>query len=492
MTYSAQQYLLDDSPRTLFPMETTRYLVSSGDDVMYDHLYKEILATPRAGHFLPQTRCYAAKADFQLRRTLKLDPVAELFVYDAVYRNRTSFKKDHVPNRRSFGYRFAGGEPISPMSSYRDFRAAVAEASGAFEYSLRLDVALYFNSIYHHDLVAYFSSLGWPGSDVEQLGIFLREINAGRSIDCLPQGLNPCKTLGAEFLKFIDNSAWLRSSLLLRFLDDIYLFSNNAADLTADLLTVQHLLGDKGLSLNDAKTKWGQGPTGTIEEDIDEIKRGLLKLRQEMIEVSGESIVVDEEEAYRPLEKQETDYLLELLKDPSIDEADAELVLKLLTEHGEEVLRHLGDILPRFPILAKSLFVFLGKADTRAGLDDIVSCFLENAPFATEYQVFWLVCCTEQYLTDSPSYGTILTRLFEHPAATALTQARVLEIPELRFGMPELRAEYLRSGESTWRAWGAAVGSRKQTPQSRNHVLSYFANASPINRIIAKIVQAAI
>src|SRR5262249_50778245 len=152
------------------------YLVATGSDALYEYLYKEVLTNPRTGHFLPQVRCYAAKADFQLRRTLKLDPIAELFIYDLVYRNRTSFRKDHVPNRRSFGYRFAAGEPISPMSSYREFRAAVAAASSEYDYSLRLDVALYFNSIYHHDLVAYFSSAGWDASDVEQLGVFLREI----------------------------------------------------------------------------------------------------------------------------------------------------------------------------------------------------------------------------------------------------------------------------------------------------------------------------
>jgi hypothetical protein len=488
MPYSAVQYLLDDSPRTLFPMETTRYLVSRGSDILYDYLYKEVLAPGGTGHFLPQAHCYAAKTDFHLRRTFKLDPIAELFIYDVVYRNRRSFQKDHVTHRQNFGYRFAAGEPMSPMSSYRDFRKAVTGASRQFKYSLRVDVALYFNSIYHHDLVSYFSTLGWDQTDVNHLGAFLREINAGRSIDCLPQGLNPCKTIGAEFLKFIDQSARLRTPLSLRFLDDIYLFSNSVDDLTSDLLTIQQLLGDKGLSLNDAKTKWGEGPTGAVDERIDEIKRGLLELRQEMIEVSGEPVLVSGHE-YRSLEPDETKYLLELLKDPSIDEADAELVLKLLTDHGEQVLERLADILPRFPVLSKSLFAFLGKTPVREGLDDILWHFLGSSTVATEYQLFWLTCCAQEFLATSPRYGAVLMKLFEHREATGMVQARVLEIPDSRFGLPELRASFLRSGESTWRAWSAAVGTRQQTPQSRNHLMSYFANGSPINRVIANVMQ---
>jgi hypothetical protein len=376
------------------------------------------------------------------------------------------------------------------MNSYRLFRRAVAEASEKHLFSLRLDVALYFNSIYHHDLVRYFADLKWPQDDVSHLGFFLREINAGRSIDCLPQGINPSKALGAEFLKFIDHSSRLRSSLALRFLDDIYLFSDDEDDLTADLLTVQEVLGEKGLSLNSGKTRFGRGPEGTLEEEIDEIKVGLLKLRQELIEVSGTEVVVEMEQDL-PLEPDQTKYLLDLLKNPEIDESDAELVLTLLTEHGEEVLAHLGNILPRFPLLAKTIFVFLGKANARDGLEDIIVSFLDDSPVATEYQLFWITCCVEKFLSGSDRYGQLLMRLFEHPDATDITQARVLEIPEQRFGMPELREGYLKSGESTWRAWSAAVGAQSQTAQSRNHLLSYFGNGSALNRVIADIVKRA-
>jgi hypothetical protein len=487
--FSSAQYLLEDLPRTLFPMGTTRCLVESGADELFEFVYKKALNQQDDTAFVPQARCFAAKSDFHLRRTLKLDPCAELFIYDLVYRNRQTFRQDHRTNRISFGYRFSEGRPISPMTSYREFRKTGRDAERTYKYSLQLDVALYFNSVYHHDLVSYFSDNGWPSEDVAHLGQFLRQINAGRSIDCLPQGLNPCKAIGAEFLRFIDNSARLRSPLLLRFLDDIALYSDDESDLIADLLVIQELLGEKGLSLNAAKTKRQAGVAPSVEDDVDEMKVSLLQIRQELIEVSGEPREVEVEE-YRPLSDGQTEYLLALLRAEDLDEADAELILTLLTEHGDEVLLQLGSILSRFPVLAKTLFSFLSKSNSREGLGDIVLSFVKNQKLvATEYQLFWLAAIAETFLSADRTYGDVLMALFEHRFATLLSQARVLEIPENRFGMPELRAGYLRSGQSNWLAWAAAAGCRKQTPQGRNHLLSYFANASSINGVMATILM---
>jgi hypothetical protein len=41
---------------------------------------------------------------------------------------------------------------------------------------------------------------------------YLREINAGRSVDVLPQGIYPAKMIGNDFLRFVDNHHALKSS----------------------------------------------------------------------------------------------------------------------------------------------------------------------------------------------------------------------------------------------------------------------------------------
>ncbi len=219
-------------------MSTTLVVLQKSENVVSDYIYQKILNDSDTEHaFLSQTRCFASKHGLHLRRTVKLDPVAEYFIYDLVYRNRASFRRDFVATRKSFGYRFENGRPLLPSSSYGEYRQAVLEAKQHYRFGVKFDVATYFNSLYHHDLVGWFSGDGRTSEDVEAFGQFLREANTGRSVDCLPQGIHPCKVIGAEFLKFVDNSMQIKAALLLRFMDDIYLFDDNQAVLNSDFIT---------------------------------------------------------------------------------------------------------------------------------------------------------------------------------------------------------------------------------------------------------------
>jgi hypothetical protein len=226
--YTVEQYFLSDYGRTLFPLTTTSILVEKCSQQLKEFVYNKLFAnSPDVPGFLPQQRCYAAKRGYHLRRTVKLDPVAEFFIYDVVFRNRKTFRRDHRSDRQSFGYRFAGGTPQSMAEAYAQFKRAIAACRSQWSLTLKVDVATYFNSIYHHDLVNAVRGIGWPNVDVEALGRYLRELNVGRSVDCLPHGLHPCKALGAEFLRFVDNSHKIKSQRMIRFLDDIHLFDVN-------------------------------------------------------------------------------------------------------------------------------------------------------------------------------------------------------------------------------------------------------------------------
>src|SRR6266849_200133 len=183
-SYGVGQYFAEDYAHTLFPLSTTRVLIEHAESSIIDFIYQHVFKANEPEHsFLSQVRCYSSKQGFHLRRTVKLDPVAETFIYDLVFRNRTLFRKEHRSNRQSFGYRFESGKPLSPSRSYAAFKAAIAGARQKFSYCLKFDVAAYFNSVYQHDLVKWFSELHASSDDVEFLGQFLRETNGGRSVD---------------------------------------------------------------------------------------------------------------------------------------------------------------------------------------------------------------------------------------------------------------------------------------------------------------------
>ena len=484
---TTQQYLLDDHSRTLFPLNTTKVLVAECFEALTQYIYEKVLNPGEESHFLPQSRCYSSKQGLHLRRTSKLDPVADVFIYDIVYRNRRNFRSDFRTNRRSFGYRFRDGLPVPLSESYSDFRRAIAEAKATYRYAARFDVSNYFNSLYHHDIVQWFHQDGRSLDDANNLGQFLREANSGRSLDCLPQGLHPCKLLGAEFLKFVDNYVRVRSELMLRFMDDFYLFSDSEEMLFSDFITIQQILGEKGLSLNAEKTIIGEINEVDVRREVDEIRTGLLLVRRQVIDASAIDTEPDETEP--ELNEEQVDYLLGLLQSSDIEEGDADLVLTLLRDHGTYVLERMETFLERFPSLSRKVFHYCQYLTDVTELARLTLRFLTNGRHITEDQLFWMTKITEDYLSATGSYSDILLRLYDHPNATEITKAKLLEIPEHRFGMPELREEQLRTGQSHWSAWAAALGCRYEQPLRRNHKLAYFAHGSSMNRLIAECVR---
>lgn len=90
--YSAADFFLEDFPRTLFPLTTNKVLVELGHEELL--AFAENLIA-EDGKFLPQRRVYANKDPLHLRRTIKLDPVAEFYFYHIVHKNRHKFRKPH-------------------------------------------------------------------------------------------------------------------------------------------------------------------------------------------------------------------------------------------------------------------------------------------------------------------------------------------------------------------------------------------------------------
>jgi len=178
-----------DFPASLFPMKTNAHLIQH-HAIALEKYVKRILSdepTDADCNFLPQTRVHAAKPNNQLRRTVLLDPVAKFFIYDLIYRNRTAFGRTYPAKRCALAYQFAANHPIAAHKAYRQFTNLVQLNRKKYKHTLSFDIASYFNSLYHHDVSHWFSSLpGITGTDANSFGRFTSEINSGRSIDFLP------------------------------------------------------------------------------------------------------------------------------------------------------------------------------------------------------------------------------------------------------------------------------------------------------------------
>lgn len=486
---TTREFFLDDYPRTLFPLRTNRVLVEHGYKQIEDYIAACLDKKDKAHSFLPQQRVYAAKPNWHLRRTVKLDPVAEYYVYDVVFRNRSLFSPAVASTRTHFGYRFESDRPLPASDSYRAFRTAITTHSKKYKSHISLDIASYFNSLYHHDIVAWLDELGASSSDVEGFGQFLREINSGRSVDCLPQGLYPTKMIGNDILKFVDESHKLKCGQLIRFMDDIYLFGNDETSLNSDFISIQKSLGEYGLSVNPKKTNRDSSPHTEISTKISDAKKSLLSRRRYIIK----AVYDDEEDAEltlkTPLTDDELKYVGEILSQDEMEEEDAELVLTVMRDNTSGVLGRLPYIIANFPNLAKSIYAFAASVKDPDKLAHIVETSLEKDALH-EYQLFWFGMMLEDYLMDTRKASKLIDTIFSHPAASIMVKAKILEIPDNRYGLPELRLGYLRSGQSDWLSWAAAVGTRNSKKAARNYRLAYFSKSSAMNHLVSEILRA--
>lgn len=488
---STREFFLDDLPRTLFPLATNRVLVELGEEEIQAYIGKCLDENEKLYGFSPQKRVFVSKPNGYLRRTVKLDVVAEYYLYDVVFRNRALFRKPYVEARTHYGYRFEEGTPIAATQAYKGFKGGLAAYGRQYAHSRGMDVATYFNSLYHHDIVSWFHDRNGPHDDAEGLGQLLREIAAGRSVDCLPQGLYPTKMIGNDFLRFVDDFHDLKSDQLIRFMDDIYLFSDDQQVIDDDFQTIQRLLGDKGLSLNSRKTRVDDHNKATIDREIDLVKKKLLRRRRIVITTGYDeerAETVRMEFAKAPLTHDEMAYIDSILEKPDIEEEDAELLLTIMRGYASRLDRRLPYIIETYPHLAKNIHAFCAGIEDKEALAEKILDYAKSHYRIPESQLFWFCAILADELMYTTRTSALISVLFNHKSATTITKAKILEITDIRFGLQDLRNEFLTNGQSDWLGWASAVGSRVLKPASRNHRLKYWAKCSNMNHLVATII----
>jgi hypothetical protein len=478
---------------TLFPLKTNLLMAEKHESELSQYIYQQVLdAKNKSDSFLPQPRVYATKPRGHLRRTLKLDPVAEYFLYDVCYRNRTIFRPEFSSARRCFGYRFKDGSHISVHSAYEEYKASLGASDLVFAHKLQFDIASYFNSIYHHDVCHWFAAQnGVSEVDSDAINQLFREINAGRSVDFLPQGIYPSKMLGNEFLKFVDLSGQLKSGCLVRFMDDFTLFDNDVEVLRQDFVRIQQLLGQFGLNVNPSKTH--------LDKSFTEIEGKLSELSQSLIAIVADTAVANTASSIELVEVEtavelslsddQINALIAMLKDETLEESDADRILSFLRSHSNSILEQIPGLLRRFPNLVKHLYSVCKTISEKAELTNLLLDYLKKDSQFLEYQLFWIACIVEDHLLGQGCYGEILVKLYELTSDHKIARAKILEIPEQGFGFKEIRSEFLKTGQSDWLSWASAIGSRSLKAAERNYVLTYFSKGSPMNYLVAGCVK---
>ncbi|MCD9493373.1 antiviral reverse transcriptase Drt5 [Photobacterium carnosum] len=483
------EFYNSDFDGTLFPMETCRIIINHAYDDLVTYIEKIVDDRCQEYCFLSQQVVYTSKPKQHLRRTKKLDPVAEFYLYHTCYKHRAIFNRSSKNNNRlSFGYAFSNGSAIPINDSFVEFNNEIQRVKSKYAYHIQFDISSYFNSIYHHDLVNWFArSKDINNQDVDLFGRFMREINSGFSIDFLPHGIYPAKMLGSHFLSYIDYSMLIKSESMIRFMDDFLISSNSKETVTKDFQIIQKLLGQKSLNINTHKTRLYNDVHEPVDVAVSEVVNNIF----ETITVYHGSDVGYEcfEESIRELTNEEVRTLIALLDKPNISGREASLVLDTIKKHTTELHVYLPIFLHQHPNLIKKVYSYCKYCTDKTELaKEFVKLTSENN-YLNEFQLFWVAKILETYLLDTPQAGELLELLYNHNDATVISKAKILEIPEHRFGLPELREIHLKNGSSGWLSWASAVGMRNDTKLVKNYLMDYFSKVSPINKLIGDCIK---
>lgn len=479
MSSAAVEIIAEDNARGFFPLDSNRILCRIAGDAIHKFVYENILSGKEtASRFQRAHRADVLKRKGGTRRVLVLDPYATYFFYDFLIRNGERITQGPVSARAErFGYIFTDGKAANASAGYSKFRLRRNELANEYDHFLRIDIQNCFNSIYHHDITA-FVERRCPGEQLH-FGKFLRENNGDRSIYCLPQGLLPGKTIGNAYLEFIENYSLLRADRVIRFMDDVVLFSNDRNALVHDLYALQRVLGNHALALNEAKTQWGVRGGHFIDRYVDDIKVRLLKARRELehLEYADEYVV--------NLDAEEIDYLKNLLKSEDASYEDADLALSLLMASGINDLVHEAakHVLQGHTYLIKSLHRYIDRFDVPEVLLELVAASIRKA-VCHEYELFWVARILRDLANPYHELvAKLLLEVYYHGSATAVVKAVVLEERANPFGLEETKLEVLRNPSSVLETLCAAVGLVGQPKGQRNSLYRYASNTGPFVKV---------
>jgi hypothetical protein len=297
--------------------------------------------------------------------------------------------------------------------------------------------------------------------------------------------------IGNEFLKVVDLTGTLKSSQIVRFMDDFTLFDNDPEVLKQDFIKIQQLIGKFALNINPSKTYY-DNKVGDVEETLSDIRKSLKDIvtgYEEVHTASGVDLIETEIEEDLALSKEQIVSLLNLLKEDDLEESDADLILGFLRLHSDSLLGLLPMLLNKFPNLIKHIHSVCAGIEDKDGLSKIINEHLNSETSFLEYQLFWVGAILEDYLQGKKLYGESLIKVFELSVDFKISRAKILEIPEQGFGLKEIRDDYLKTGQSDWLSWSSAIGSRTLQAGERNYALNYFSKSSPMNFLVSSCVQ---
>jgi len=194
----------------------------------------------------PARRFIVPKDDLSYRTASQLDPLNSIILTALIceYGELIESKRRSTDEKKVFSYRFApkdDGQLYDSVNSWNDFWNTCYKKSESYSHAVILDIADYYNQIYHHSLENQLIEAGLPNQVTKWIvglcGALTAKVSRG-----IPVGPHASHLLAESVLSPIDNVLIHQGTDFCRYVDDIVIFSNSEIEARSKILSLANTL----------------------------------------------------------------------------------------------------------------------------------------------------------------------------------------------------------------------------------------------------------
>jgi len=194
----------------------------------------------------PSRRFIVPKDDLSYRTASQLDPLNSVILTALIYEfgDLIESKRRLKDEKNVFSYRFspeADGQMYDSLNSWNNFWSTCCDKSKRYSHVVILDIADFYNQIYHHSLENQLIDSGLPNQALKWIVGLCGDLTAKISRG-IPVGPHASHLLAESVLSAVDNVLTYQGIVFCRYVDDIVIFANSEIEARSKILSLANTL----------------------------------------------------------------------------------------------------------------------------------------------------------------------------------------------------------------------------------------------------------
>lgn len=207
----------------------------------------------------PYRRFIIPKDEYSYRAAIQLDPIDNLIMVAITHQfgQRIEDKRVAITEDKVFNYRFSpkpDGELYDKKEAWKNFWTVSKEKSKEYNYAVYIDIADFYNRIYHHTLENQLIDCGFENSVIKAVMNMLKKTTQITS-QGIPVGPHSMHLYAEMCLMPLDDSLNTKGYNYCRYTDDIIVFVDTIVEGQIVIYELAKILDSLKLNMQRHKTK---------------------------------------------------------------------------------------------------------------------------------------------------------------------------------------------------------------------------------------------